>query len=111
MNSISLCRGLTNSQVAVDNFNLCLTQSMDFARQGFFWLTYSMELAGLFWCIIGLLNGYHCYGGQSYFRAIGVFAVKMLGGDNFNYFETGTPNEYVYDVLETVWIQRMLCSD
>ena len=53
----------------------------------------------------------HCYGGQSRSRAVGAFAVKMFGGDNSKYFETGTPNEYVYDVLETVWIQRMLRSD
>lgn len=53
----------------------------------------------------------HCYGGQFRSRAVGAFAVKMLDVDNSKYFETGTPNEYVYDVLETVWIQRMLCSD
>lgn len=53
----------------------------------------------------------HCYGGQSRSRAVGAFAVKMLGGDNSKYFETGTPNEYVYDVLETAWIQRMLCGE
>lgn len=47
----------------------------------------------------------HCYGGQSRSRA-----GKMLGGDNSKYFETATPNEYIYDVLETAWIQRMLCG-
>lgn len=50
----------------------------------------------------------HCYGGQSRSRAVGAFAVKMLGGDNSEYFKTGVPNQHVYDVLETVWIQRML---
>ncbi|MGN1404145.1 MAG: hypothetical protein ACI4XB_07480 [Ruminococcus sp.] len=52
----------------------------------------------------------HCYGGQSRSRAVGAFAVKMLGGDNSKYFETGTPNEYVYDVLESAWIRRILCE-
>ena len=42
-------------------------------------------------------------------RAVGAFEVKKLGGDNSNYFETVTPNKYVYNVLKTVWIQRMLC--
>lgn len=51
----------------------------------------------------------HCYGGQSRSKAVGAFAVKMLGGDNSKYFETGTPNEYVYDVLESAWIRRILC--
>lgn len=49
----------------------------------------------------------HCYGGESRSRAVGAFAVKMLGGDNSSYFETGHPNEHVYDVLESVWIDRM----
>ena len=33
----------------------------------------------------------HCYGGQSRSRAVGAFAVKMLGGDNSRYFKTGVP--------------------
>ena len=49
----------------------------------------------------------HCYGGESRSRAVGAFAIKMLGGDNSSYFETGHPNEHVYDVLESVWIDRM----
>ena len=49
----------------------------------------------------------HCYGGESRSRAVGAFAVKMLGGDNSSYFETGHPNEHVYDVLESVWIDRI----
>lgn len=50
----------------------------------------------------------HCYTGQSRSRAVGAFAVEMLGGDNSRYFEEGTPNQYVYDVLETAWIRRQL---
>lgn len=47
----------------------------------------------------------HCYAGESRSRAVGAFAVEMLGGDNTKYFETGTPNQYVYDVLESAWIR------
>ena len=50
----------------------------------------------------------HCYGGQSRSRAVAAFAVKMLGGDNSNYFETGRPNQYVYDALESAWIGKMI---
>ncbi len=50
----------------------------------------------------------HCYGGQSRSRAVAAFAVKMLGGDNTRYFETGRPNQYVYDALESAWIRKML---
>ena len=50
----------------------------------------------------------HCYAGQSRSRAVGAFAVRMLGGDNSAYFKNGSPNQYVYDVLETAWIRRML---
>ena len=50
----------------------------------------------------------HCYGGQSRSRAVGAFAVEMLGGNSKRYFETGSPNQYVYDVLETAWIRRQL---
>lgn len=50
----------------------------------------------------------HCYGGQSRSRAVGAFAVEMLGGDNSKYFEEGTPNQYIYDVLETAWVRRQL---
>ena len=49
----------------------------------------------------------HCYGGESRSRAVGAFAVKMLGGDNSSYFRTGHPNEHVYDTLESVWIDSM----
>lgn len=50
----------------------------------------------------------HCYGGESRSRAVGAFAVMMLGGDNSSYFETGRPNEHVYDTLESVWIEDMM---
>ena len=42
----------------------------------------------------------HCYGGQSRSRAVGAFAVKMLGGDNSRYFTKGNPNMHVYNMLE-----------
>ena len=50
----------------------------------------------------------HCYAGQSRSRAVGAFAVKMLGGDNSKYSSQGDPNMYVYDTLEMVWMQKML---
>ncbi len=50
----------------------------------------------------------HCYAGQSRSRAVGAFAVEMLGGDNSKYFEEGMPNQYIYDVLETAWVRRQL---
>lgn len=50
----------------------------------------------------------HCYAGQSRSRAVGAFAVKMLGGDNSKYFSQGDPNMYVYDTLEMVWMQKIL---
>ena len=49
----------------------------------------------------------HCYAGQSRSRAVGAFAVKMLGGDNSKYFIKNAPNMYVYDVLEATWIRRI----
>ena len=48
----------------------------------------------------------HCYAGQSRSRAVGAFAVKMLGGDNSRYFKTGTPNPHVINILEEVWDSR-----
>ncbi|MBQ8995383.1 MAG: hypothetical protein IJ091_06175 [Oscillospiraceae bacterium] len=48
----------------------------------------------------------HCYGGESRSRAVGAFAVKMLGGDNSRYFESGRPNEYVYNLLEERYASR-----
>ncbi|MBQ8638841.1 MAG: hypothetical protein IJ468_06705 [Lachnospiraceae bacterium] len=50
----------------------------------------------------------HCYGGQSRSRAVAAFVVKMLGGDDSRYWKDGNPNEYVYDVLEMVWLQKLL---
>ena len=50
----------------------------------------------------------HCYGGESRSRAVGAFAVRMLGGDNSAYFETGHPNEHVYETLESVWIDILM---
>jgi predicted protein tyrosine phosphatase len=50
----------------------------------------------------------HCYGGESRSRAVGAFLTRILGGDETPYFAAGRPNQYVYDVLETVWIQRQL---
>lgn len=35
----------------------------------------------------------HCYARQSRSRAVGAFAVEILGGDNSKYFEEGTPNQ------------------
>lgn len=52
----------------------------------------------------------HCYGGESRSRAVGAFAVKMLGGNNARYFETGRPNEHVYATLEAVWQRRKATS-
>jgi predicted protein tyrosine phosphatase len=50
----------------------------------------------------------HCYAGQSRSRAVGAFAIEMLGGDNSRYFEGGTPNMYIFDVLEAAWIRKQL---
>ena len=50
----------------------------------------------------------HCYGGESRSRAVAAFIVKMLGKDNSVYFETGRPNDHVYETLESVWIDRMI---
>ena len=50
----------------------------------------------------------HGYAGQSRSRAVGAFVAEMLGGDNSKYFEEGTPNQYIYDVLESAWVRRQL---
>lgn len=52
----------------------------------------------------------HCYAGQSRSRAVGAFAVEILGGDNSKYFEGGSLNQYIYDVLETAWVRRQLLN-
>lgn len=41
----------------------------------------------------------HCYAGQSRSRAVGAFAVWMLGGDNSNYLKKYNLNKFVYDKL------------
>jgi len=41
----------------------------------------------------------HCYAGQSRSRAVGAFAVWMLGGDNSDYFKNYSLNQYVYNKL------------
>lgn len=48
----------------------------------------------------------HCYGGESRSRAVVAFILKMCGGDNSRYFQTGRPNQYVYDTLCTVLERR-----
>ena len=45
----------------------------------------------------------HCYGGESRSRAVCAFVAKMLGTDTSKYFETGHPNQVVYDTLVEVW--------
>lgn len=47
----------------------------------------------------------HCFGGMSRSRAVGAFAVKMLGGDNASYFTEGTPNQHVYKTLDKAWFR------
>ena len=47
----------------------------------------------------------HCYGGVSRSAAVGAFAVKMLGGDNTEYFQKLNPNRHIYDTLEEVWLR------
>lgn len=45
----------------------------------------------------------HCYAGESRSMAVGAFAVKMLGGDNSQYFSKRRPNEHVYQTLLETW--------
>lgn len=42
----------------------------------------------------------HCYGGESRSRAVGAFALEMLGGSSKKLFETGHPNMHVYNTLK-----------
>ncbi|MCD7807848.1 MAG: hypothetical protein LUH02_00785 [Erysipelotrichaceae bacterium] len=49
----------------------------------------------------------HCYAGMSRSRAVGAFAVKMLGGDNSDYFKYGSPNPYVYELLNNTWLEKL----
>lgn len=53
----------------------------------------------------------HCYAGQSRSRAVGAFAVKMLGRDNSLYFAQYSPNTYVYDILEKCWEEEKNKND
>lgn len=45
----------------------------------------------------------HCYAGQSRSRAVGAFAVRILGGNNAAYFRDYNPNMHVYNTLAEVW--------
>lgn len=45
----------------------------------------------------------HCYGGESRSRAVGAFAMEMLGGSSKRLFETGHPNMHVYNTLKAVF--------
>lgn len=45
----------------------------------------------------------HCYGGESRSRAVGAFALEMLGGSSKKLFETGHPNLHVYNTLKDVF--------
>lgn len=53
----------------------------------------------------------HCYAGQSRSRAVGAFAVKLLGGDNSVYFKKYNPNEYVYKLLTQTLPDVQECSE
>ena len=50
----------------------------------------------------------HCYAGRSRSRAVGAFAVEMLGGNADSYFTDGSPNMLIYDILDYVWVRRQL---
>ena len=49
----------------------------------------------------------HCYGGESRSRAVAAFVVRMLGGNNEKYFQTGKPNEHVYKTLLKTWAESV----
>ena len=53
----------------------------------------------------------HCYAGQSRSSAVGAFVVKMLGGDNSNYFKYRTPNTFVYQMLLDVWDIHLVSTE
>ena len=44
--------------------------------------------------------------GRQRASAVAAFAVKLLGGDNTEYFRTGSPNSHVYETLERVHARR-----
>ena len=45
----------------------------------------------------------HCYGGESRSRAVGAFALEMLGLSSKKLFEEGHPNIHVYNTLKEVY--------
>lgn len=45
----------------------------------------------------------HCYGGESRSRAVGAFALEMLGESSKELLEGGHPNRYVYHTLKSVF--------
>lgn len=47
----------------------------------------------------------HCYGGESRSRAVGAFALEMLGESSKRLFETGHPNLYVYNTLKDAFVK------
>ncbi len=51
----------------------------------------------------------HCYAGQSRSRAVGAFALEMLGGSGDKLLKTGSPNLHVYNTLTDVY--RRLSGD
>lgn len=44
----------------------------------------------------------HCYGGESRSRAVGAFALELLGQSRKKLFDTGRPNMHVYNTLKMV---------
>lgn len=50
----------------------------------------------------------HCYAGQSRSRAVGAFAVRMLGGDYERSLSQSSANMYVFNTLCDRWIERAL---
>ena len=48
----------------------------------------------------------HCYAGESRSRAVGCFALEMLGGSSKNLFETGNPNMRIYNTLKEVYAKN-----
>ena len=45
----------------------------------------------------------HCYGGESRSRAVGAFAMELLGGSSKNLLESGHANLHVYRTLKSVY--------
>lgn len=53
----------------------------------------------------------HCYGGESRSRAVGAFAMEMLGGSGKRLFETGHPNMHVYNTLKLAFEKTAAQND